>query len=979
VSIIGGALNLNISQFVSGLNRANAATASFVSSFGAQMRQMSQHARQADNGIGNITKSLSTIGKVYGLTLVAGALYDIGKAATESAQKMENFQYQYKAVFGSGEAGAREFSQLTDFVKKFGLELETTAGAYARFSAAASGSALQGQKGSEVFQKLTSGMQGIGMTAEQQGRVFLQVQQMLSTGSVKAEEMRVIAETLPAAYRNMADAMGMTLAKFKEGMRKSTIDADEAMEKLSDLMYSKYGKVAEEVAKNSLNAAMNNAKTAMFEMMSSIGTFIKPLVQWFSKVFVSLSGYMKFALATFEMTWARIVIRVGSFVERIAYRLNPANWLKSGAQMAVDDAARKSLDETAIRLQEEEVAKKYKLYKEPGKSFEELQTERKAAAEAKAEKEQERRDAEAKKAAEKRAREIAAQAKSITEWLDKQKVASQEAFDAAPLNAYQQAIEKVDKTFKDSMVSNREFWNSGGNDELKSKFYKQWEDQKELAAQTFETEQWKEAEDAIAKVNAELLELSDGDEMTRLERRLAAIPARANQEFKKLWESISNDGPPALDKLNKYLKVRDEFISGLSNKATGEVFSELSGGVNSKIKEITDAFNRAISGGSEDSSSLGQRIKKSNDDYSRYLSEIIPKLQVIADGNSSSAKGAGELIDKLKTLDGQAGMTTLLDNMNKLGEQIQNNNDELERTIELLSRPQFSKMTGNDPYLKTLMGAIAPQFERQDIEDGIYGKYSKQFDDIEQQMGVAGISDENYNILVDQWNELVDMADKEVELKIKATGFENVQGVVGQFTQTLQGPLTDAIMKYSETGKVSFGELAKSFLKSIQTTSAALTSQLLAYAAFAGIMAAVSSVSSLVPAMATVLGTPVSWGNAAAMALAGAAAMGALTVSAGLISGMAHDGISSVPEDGTWLLQKGERVVDERTNRDLKEYLKNGSRGSSIINMPVTINGGDEQSVIKALPQLKEAILDAINSDIRDGGRTRNTIRTYAT
>ncbi|MFM2580643.1 hypothetical protein [Vibrio fortis] len=38
-------------------------------------------------------------------------------------------------------------------------------------------------------------------------------------------------------------------------------------------------------------------------------------------------------------------------------------------------------------------------------------------------------------------------------------------------------------------------------------------------------------------------------------------------------------------------------------------------------------------------------------------------------------------------------------------------------------------------------------------------------------------------------------------------------------------------------------------------------------------------------------------------------------------SGQAHDGIDSVPNTGTWNLEKGERVTDKRTNADLKQYL----------------------------------------------------------
>lgn len=51
------------------------------------------------------------------------------------------------------------------------------------------------------------------------------------------------------------------------------------------------------------------------------------------------------------------------------------------------------------------------------------------------------------------------------------------------------------------------------------------------------------------------------------------------------------------------------------------------------------------------------------------------------------------------------------------------------------------------------------------------------------------------------------------------------------------------------------------------------------------------------------------------------------------LSGMAHDGIDEVPEDGTWLLKKGERVIDDRTNKDLKESLKEKKAAGPIINI----------------------------------------------
>lgn len=63
-----------------------------------------------------------------------------------------------------------------------------------------------------------------------------------------------------------------------------------------------------------------------------------------------------------------------------------------------------------------------------------------------------------------------------------------------------------------------------------------------------------------------------------------------------------------------------------------------------------------------------------------------------------------------------------------------------------------------------------------------------------------------------------------------------------------------------------------------------------------------------------------------------AAAATALSFAGGLsaqIAGMAHDGIDSVPQDGTWLLQKGERVTTAQTSAKLDNTLSDIRAGQT--------------------------------------------------
>ncbi|MEF9671945.1 hypothetical protein QNM99_03875 [Pseudomonas sp. PCH446] len=90
-------------------------------------------------------------------------------------------------------------------------------------------------------------------------------------------------------------------------------------------------------------------------------------------------------------------------------------------------------------------------------------------------------------------------------------------------------------------------------------------------------------------------------------------------------------------------------------------------------------------------------------------------------------------------------------------------------------------------------------------------------------------------------------------------------------------------------------------------------------------------------------------GPAAAPAAAAAAAAATAPMVAGVASaalaGMAHDGIDAVPETGTWLLQKGERVTTAGTSAKLDATLEQirasgggGNGGGGItVHAPVTV------------------------------------------
>lgn len=102
----------------------------------------------------------------------------------------------------------------------------------------------------------------------------------------------------------------------------------------------------------------------------------------------------------------------------------------------------------------------------------------------------------------------------------------------------------------------------------------------------------------------------------------------------------------------------------------------------------------------------------------------------------------------------------------------------------------------------------------------------------------------------------------------------------------------------------------------------------------------------------------------------GAAVMAALmpaisTISSLSLSGMAHDGIDNIPKEGTWLLDKGERVVDSRTNADLKNMIANNNGGGSGVNIVVeNYTSGQVQTKVDEDGRIRVIIREEIDNYI---------------
>lgn len=120
--------------------------------------------------------------------------------------------------------------------------------------------------------------------------------------------------------------------------------------------------------------------------------------------------------------------------------------------------------------------------------------------------------------------------------------------------------------------------------------------------------------------------------------------------------------------------------------------------------------------------------------------------------------------------------------------------------------------------------------------------------------------------------------------------------------------------------------------------------------------------------------------NLAAMAsVASSTASIISTIQGTNLTGMAHDGIDGVPETGTWLLQKGERVINAKQNEKITDAIAGGKGGGGGITVNIIPNperaGETEETGSgnqRELTIYVNATLNELNQRIARGGNAES-------
>ncbi|SVT81267.1 phage tail tape measure protein, lambda family [Klebsiella pneumoniae] len=310
-----------------------------------------------------------------------------------------------------------------------------------------------------------------------------------------------------------------------------------------------------------------------------------------------------------------------------------------------------------------------------------------------------------------------------------------------------------------------------------------------------------------------------------------------------------------------------------------------------------------------------------------------------------------------------------LDRQNKIIRQGYDN-DLAGRSLGLKDRSRMRELNNIQQDFEYKQADLLKQYQSGDITKSLYESETDALkSSLEERLQIQEDYYHESDGLRNDWESgissaLSDFADSSSDYYQQAA--DAMTSILGSATDSISEHLYDVISGTESMGeaiKGIFSDLGKSVIKALVDMAAQ-------WIVYQGVQMLVnkSAQASAIPSMianaqatalqaqlaafASTAAIPIVGPGLAPAAMAAAAAITepmVAAISAASLSGMAHDGIDAVPETGTWLLQKGERVTTAATSAKLDATLDRVANQSTVggtiysptINIPINGNPSD--------------------------------------
>ncbi len=235
--------------------------------------------KETDTFEGKLKNLGGTIATVFAIDRIAS----FGNESIRTAAKIDSMRNAIVFASGSAREGAENLEYIEKTSDDLGFNLRSTTEGFKTFTGALIGSKFEGEAARDIFTKISYGISTMGLDAESAKGAFLALGQMVSKGTVSAEELRgQLGERLPGAFQIAARSLGVTTKQLGDMLKAGEVITEDFLPKFADEMEKTFrGGIGK--SSHSLQADLNRLDNIVEKLSEDFGMLLSPIVHILAK------------------------------------------------------------------------------------------------------------------------------------------------------------------------------------------------------------------------------------------------------------------------------------------------------------------------------------------------------------------------------------------------------------------------------------------------------------------------------------------------------------------------------------------------------------------------------------------------------------------------------------------------------------------------------------------------------------------------
>lgn len=275
----------------------------------ARISEATKSSNLLGGALGNLGGFAKTaIAGFVGFTVLSNVIPAIQNFTSESLKAAIALERVKTSLnFSTGNSG-KALGFISKEADRLGLSLQAAQDGYAQLSGATRGTSVQGAATDQLFSGVGAASTTLGLTGEQQSRIFNALSQTASKGKLSAEELRgqIGDAGLVGSFGTAARSLGISEAELNKRLELGQVTAEEFLPKFGRQLQIEYGGSAKSAA-GGTQANLNRFGSSVTALQQAQGAMFTPAV---SKGASILAGALELITNNIE-TLTKVAISFG--------------------------------------------------------------------------------------------------------------------------------------------------------------------------------------------------------------------------------------------------------------------------------------------------------------------------------------------------------------------------------------------------------------------------------------------------------------------------------------------------------------------------------------------------------------------------------------------------------------------------------------------------------------------------------------------